>query len=293
MMRLRHVEVFQAVMETGSMSRAAELLNLSQPAVSRVIAHAESLLGFPLFRRVGKKVIPTAEALALFEESKDIFARLEALRRTASNLRQGRSGRLRVAAIPALCHRLLPDVLAAYHRAFPGVQIEVRSLHKGQMVAALVSRDVDVALDFYAVSHPAIEVLGLAQGELRALYPASWRSRVEAGEGLAALAELPMITLSGDDPIATAMTQAAQQMQQMPPSMIGVQTTQLAEELVGRGLGWTIADFISAQAANGAKVAQAPLVPGQSCPLNALVLRDHPQSQQCRALLALIRKHLR
>ena len=59
-MRLRHVELFQAVLQTGSLTAAAELLHISQPAASKILQHAEQQLGFALFSRVRGKLLPTA-----------------------------------------------------------------------------------------------------------------------------------------------------------------------------------------------------------------------------------------
>ena len=67
-MRLRHIEIFQAIRQTGSVSAAAQLLHVSQPAVTKVLQHAELQLGFPLFLRVRGKLQPTPEALALERE---------------------------------------------------------------------------------------------------------------------------------------------------------------------------------------------------------------------------------
>ena len=61
-MRLRHIEVFNAVMLTGSVSAAARLMNVTQPAVSRILAHAELQLGFALFQRVKGKRPPSPGA---------------------------------------------------------------------------------------------------------------------------------------------------------------------------------------------------------------------------------------
>lgn len=69
-MRLKHIEVFHAVMQTGSVSAAARLLHVTQPAVSRTLQHAELQLGFPLFERVRGRLTPTNEAAALFPMSK-------------------------------------------------------------------------------------------------------------------------------------------------------------------------------------------------------------------------------
>ena len=65
-MRLRQIEVFHAVYSCGSVTGAAEILNVSQPSVSKVLAHAEQQLGFPLFDRVRGKLVPTPEADRLF-----------------------------------------------------------------------------------------------------------------------------------------------------------------------------------------------------------------------------------
>lgn len=69
-MRLRHIEVFNAVMQTGSVSAAARLINITQPAVSRTLQHAELQLGFALFQRARGRLTPTNEALALFPISR-------------------------------------------------------------------------------------------------------------------------------------------------------------------------------------------------------------------------------
>ena len=65
-MRLRHIEVFHAVMQAGTVSGAAHLLHISQPAVTKVLQHAEAQLGFALFERVRGKFHPTPEALRLY-----------------------------------------------------------------------------------------------------------------------------------------------------------------------------------------------------------------------------------
>lgn len=64
-MRLRHIEVFNAVMLTGTVSRAARLISVSQPAVSRILQHAELQLGFALFQRSKGRLVATPEALTL------------------------------------------------------------------------------------------------------------------------------------------------------------------------------------------------------------------------------------
>ena len=72
-MKLRHLEIFHAVMTCGSLSRAAEALNISQPAASKALKSAEMKLGFTLFQRVRGKLLPTSEAITLFEKAQSII----------------------------------------------------------------------------------------------------------------------------------------------------------------------------------------------------------------------------
>src|SRR5256885_14278482 len=90
-MRLRHIEVFNAVMQTGSVSAAARLINITQPAVSRTLQHAELQLGFALFQRARGRLTPTNEALALFPHIEKLFEQLDEVQRLADNLRHGQA----------------------------------------------------------------------------------------------------------------------------------------------------------------------------------------------------------
>ena len=85
-MNLRQLEVFQAVLQTGSMSAAARLLCITPSAVSKAVAHTELQLGYRLFNRTTAGLTPTPEAQVLAVESGSIYRQLDALQRTARNL---------------------------------------------------------------------------------------------------------------------------------------------------------------------------------------------------------------
>ena len=76
-MRLRQIEVFRAVMLTGTVSEAARLLHVSQPVVTRVLQHAEASLGFRLFDRQRGRLQPTPEAQALYGRSEEHTSELQ------------------------------------------------------------------------------------------------------------------------------------------------------------------------------------------------------------------------
>lgn len=96
-MNLRQMEVFRAVMLTGGVGGAAELLHISQPAVSKMLAQSQRQLGFALFARVKGRLVPTAEAQALHAEVEALWRGVERVRDVSRSLATPRSGTLTVA----------------------------------------------------------------------------------------------------------------------------------------------------------------------------------------------------
>lgn len=110
-MNLRQLEIFRAVVETGTTKGAAHQLIISQPAVSNVIQHTEDQLGFRLFHRVRGRLVATEEALSLYAESSSIFLLFASLQKKVEDLKHGRFGSLRIASTPSLGHSILPQAV--------------------------------------------------------------------------------------------------------------------------------------------------------------------------------------
>ena len=121
----RHIEVFRAVMASGHVTRAAEMLHTSQPTVSRELARLEQVLGLPLFDRVRGRLQPTARALALLEEVERSYLGLERIAETARALREFAQGRLTIACLPALADALLPEATRRFMQAHPQASVAI------------------------------------------------------------------------------------------------------------------------------------------------------------------------
>src|SRR5687767_3438858 len=93
---LRQIDAFRAVMLTGTATEAAQVLGVSQPAISRLVSDFEAELGFKLFDRVGRRVVPTAEAQILIEEVKRVLIGLDQIKETAEKISKFRYSRLRL-----------------------------------------------------------------------------------------------------------------------------------------------------------------------------------------------------
>lgn len=135
---LRQLEAFRGVMMTKSITRAAESLCISQPAVSRLIADFESAVGFPLFERVKRRLLPTPEAHALYEEVDRSFAGLNKINLAAREIREFRSGSLSIAALPSLGLGYLPEQISRFATDHPDVSLSL-SIRGSQNVSSLVA----------------------------------------------------------------------------------------------------------------------------------------------------------
>jgi DNA-binding transcriptional LysR family regulator len=124
----RQVEAFRAVMLTGGITSAAQLMSVTQPAVSRLIRDLQVAVNLPLFERVGTRLLPTSEALSLSHEVERSFVGLERIVQTAADLRSRRAGSLRIAAYPALATSFLPRVVADFLKDRPKLHISVHGL---------------------------------------------------------------------------------------------------------------------------------------------------------------------
>jgi DNA-binding transcriptional LysR family regulator len=110
-LNLRQIEVFRATMLTGSISGAAKLLHVSQPAVSRLISTTEQRLGLLFFQRIKGRLYPTPEAQRLFQAVDVVYQGVERVNEVAEDLVGNRMGHLRIACNPSLGQLLIPHAV--------------------------------------------------------------------------------------------------------------------------------------------------------------------------------------
>ena len=290
-MNLRQLEVFQAVMQTGNMSAAARLICITPSAVSKTIGHTELQLGYPLFTRSKGQLLPTPEAQVLFAESANIHQQLEQLRRISVNLRGVDQGQVRLAAIPSISHEFLPTVLAQHATHHPHVQLEVRTLHQDQMVNVLLDRSVDFALGYYPHPHPQLQSTLLVSGRLHlAVTRDIWLRavRVKRADPISFMSKTPLIRLLGDDPMRVVIDELGERLGVSMASGIRVQTSRLALELVRRGMGWTVVDFLTAKGLDPAQMVAQELHELAPMSLYSYHARAFPPGLQATRMLGML-----
>lgn len=241
-MRLRHIEVFHAIKQAGSISKAAVLLGVSQPAASKVLQHAESSLGFKLFERVKGRLLPTAEAELLYVEVAKLNVGLDQLRKLSANLRRFPQGRLHVGCLPSLGLSIMPKTIHDFRKTYPSVVCEVETNHIEALLAGLRSRQLDLAVSIFPNEYPDIRTQVVGEIDLVYFGPR------DGGEfDLAEIADHEFVGLSRSDGVGGMIADERERLGYAYAPAIEVQTYYLACAFAAAGCGAAIVDRLTAQ----------------------------------------------
>lgn len=145
-MHFRQLEAFRTVMTTGSTVRAAELMQVTQPAVSRSISELEAAVGFALFDRVRGRLVPTPEGQLFFREVDTSFRGLDRLRAAAATIRDYGSGSIRVASLAALGAEVVPKAIHSFLAENPRIKIALQVLPSSSVRNLVVDGQFDLGL---------------------------------------------------------------------------------------------------------------------------------------------------
>ncbi|WP_419896166.1 LysR family transcriptional regulator [Roseomonas sp. USHLN139] len=190
---LREMAVFRRVMELGSVTAAAAALNVSQPAVTRMLQKAEQRLGFSLFIREKRRLRPTPEAQLMFPETLGAFAALEQVQRLAGELRAGRAGILAISCIPALAASLLAPAIQRFRARRPEASVTLQSFGAHEVIERIAAQKDDLGFIIGPVGHDALLVDELGTSELTCLLPPDHPLALKKSLGPAELAGQPLL----------------------------------------------------------------------------------------------------
>ena len=153
--KLRQLEAFRAVAETGSMTRAAQKLEVSQPAVSRLLSDFSNSVGFDLFRRRQGILEPTSDSRYLLAEVTRIIDNLEHLEDLRRDLTERTVGHIRIACLPGFATSHLPGVLVKFLEDRPGVTVTLEPDRPERILEWIIGEQYDCGLTGDFSGHPA------------------------------------------------------------------------------------------------------------------------------------------
>lgn len=261
-MQLRQIEIFHAVMLTGSVSSAARHLRISQPAATRLLRRAEDQLGYKLFAREKGRLAPTHEARMLFGESQRVMSGLEQLRRLSLNLGKSQFGHLRVAATPSLCVDVIPLAVAIMRRQNKKATFTVEARLFEELLRVVTTHEVDVGFGLNLSPLPGMEITPLTRGKFFGIFPASEEAKLPRQVDAKVFARYPFIDQLSHNPTwpyAAASIDIARRRELNFRPVVGVKTNQVALALVQQGAGAAIVDQYTVATSDAKRVAVRPL----------------------------------
>ena len=171
-LNIRQVEAFRAVITLGSMTKAAELLGISQPAVSRLMLDFQQAVGFKLFRRLRNGIEPTDDARHLCEQVDRLFVGLEELGQQVQAIKNLTTGSVSIAAMGLYANGLLPDIIGRFRLQHPGIAVRLDSLPQDRVAEWVASRRSDIGFATLPVSNASISVQELIRRPVLCVFPA-------------------------------------------------------------------------------------------------------------------------
>lgn len=282
-LNLRQIEVFRAVMLTGSISGAARLLAVSQPAISRLLAYTEDRLGLQLFARIKGRLKPTPEAQQLFEEVDQVYQGVQRVNDLAQNLLNRNSGRLAVVSSPSIGEAVVPGAVALFRQRHPEVQIEINTLTLSELVRRVATNQADIGLSAMPVDHPNIIASVLAESRLVCVCRKDHPLAARPGVRVTDLAQYPLISYGEDTPYGMIVkTFLAGSPQKLRVSTL-VRFVPMACALAQAGAGVAFADEFVLMGRTWPDVVAVPVEPPVPVRLYLLIPRDAPPSRLARA----------
>jgi DNA-binding transcriptional LysR family regulator len=244
---LQQIRVFIRVVETGSFTRAAEQVELTQPAISHQIKKLETELGQSLLHRDGKQVRPTVAGDLFVDYGRRILALVDEATNALDEMARGDTGRLTVAAIGTSTIYLLPEILFRFRTEHPGIQIILRTLGAEEIEAMVDTGEADLGIVGSHISTAGFTSIPLMGDPVipvvhpRHPYAAARQAR------LADLAREPLILFGGWKNWTDYVMSMFKAIEVVPHADLQVDSIEAVKQMVARELGFTIIPAIAAE----------------------------------------------
>ncbi|MBN3562250.1 LysR substrate-binding domain-containing protein [Aliamphritea spongicola] len=246
-MNVKQIAAFRAVMISGSTVGAAKMLYISQPAVTRLIKDLEDRCGFALFERRSSRLFPTPEAESLYQEVKRHFMGMDQLAQSVEQIRTLRTGRLRIAAMPALAYSVLPRVVSNFMQTREDVSLTLTPGSSVNVAKMVGSQQFDLGIVMLPVDARELTFHRCYRTHCRFIcnadHPYADRQEIIAED----LHEQDFVTIGEQNPLTRYRIDAALQAKHIHPRQ-SIETPMFitVQALVKEGLGVSIIDPFTA-----------------------------------------------
>ena len=292
LMELDQLRSFLAVAQVRSFTRAANLVHLSQPAISRQIARLEKELGVPLFERYGRRVETTADGKLLLPLAKTIVARADDAARLIKEHAGMTASRVSLGSTGTVFAHLLSPILAPFIKAYPRVQLDLVEMEDALLEDAVLNGELDCAV-ITAWGSTRAAVVHLLTEEIFVVVPANHRLTSRSAVALRDLVDESILLPGYSLNMSNLLTDACRQAGFEPRVRYRANYPELAKALMREGLGVALMPRTFLTPITLEELVVIPLEEKLTRDLNLIYSREHPLSAAARALLSHVRESVR
>jgi DNA-binding transcriptional LysR family regulator len=242
---IRTLEAFIAVVSCGSMTGAAQILEISQPAVTRMIRDLEKRVGIDLFERNGPRISPTEKGMLFFEESRRVIANFSHLTNRAHAIRDGRIAAIDIVATPTMSAGLVSSILSRITDVLPDF-IHVETTNAERVVHALRQRTADLGFSAFPLEHERLTCLARFESTLVALVQAGGPHDTPEPLSLTVFAHERLATVGNSYRIRHAINRSLDAYGVIPASEFVTNSSLNVAMAARAGLGIAICDPVTA-----------------------------------------------
>jgi DNA-binding transcriptional LysR family regulator len=237
---LRQIRAFMAVASFGSFTRAAQLLHLSQPALTVQIRQLEQGLGVRLFDRNTRTVSLTAVGRDLVPAFRRLLQEFDAVVVNAKDLAAKRHGVVRLACLPSFASTVLPGIIARFRRRHPRVSFVLKDAVGKRILGMVRAEEVDFGIGVAAAEEPDLETLYLMQDRMHAVFPARHPLARARKVDLDSLRPYPLVLMDPDSTVRALVDAAFARAGRLAAPACEATYMSSAIGMVRAGLGITI-----------------------------------------------------
>lgn len=292
MVTLRQIEVIRAIMIAGTVNGAAKLLNVSAPGVSRIVKHAEDMLGVRLFERRGGRFVQTQEAKVIFDQINRIHVDLDNLRGFVTSLKRGTSSAISLASVPSIGQYVMPRVIARIRKRYPDLLMTIDIVKNEESIDYLLLRRGELVAISYSLDHPGIRSIPLVEGELVAILPLGHALASQRDVSFAELAQCPIIGTDPRDPYGLIVADAFRNNGCSFELAVKVRFAQTAIGLVALNVGVSVIDEFSVATQDLPGIVRLPIREPTRFQAFVAISADVPPSMFTEETIRLIREEM-
>lgn len=235
-MNLSHIRILVTVVETGSFTKAAEILELTQSGVSHAISSLESELEISLLVRERSGITLTESGERILNHCREILNRVNCISEEAQRFSNMEKGKIRIGSFPSAISRLLPKILASFHRKLPNVEIVLFEGTDEEVLEWLKSSTIDIA--FTSTQEVGFEVIPVSRDQYYAVLPSEYQHFESQFLDIAKVKNEPFIMPKGG--CQPLIMETFEKIGIAPDIKYSVRDMSTVLSMVQEGLGWTI-----------------------------------------------------